>query len=254
MTLAKQQGMLAAKTVSLKFTMINSRANIDINPTVDDTGAEVDEDILPIIKSLGFTPPNGVNSIMIIEATLWKASNGGNVIAISTLANPDDEDQATGEAKANTAVVIDADERNDMLFFVGCDTKGEKFFVDNFSMSFRQYLQSVKTASNATISKQASMMGSRFDHLLNADESTNMVQKIFTDSNAFSKTVRALKSWAQGENITGETSNPTATQKILQYKVGNGVIKAMTDGNKMIIQSTPDLIAKFDPAGANSYR
>ena len=256
-TLYKEKGLVATKTITLTFVMVKGRVNLEINTTTNDAGDTVDEDILPIIKSLGYTPPNGVNSLIAIETTVWNTTNGGNIIAMSTLANPDEEDQATASAKANTAVVIDADERADMLFFVGADAKGEKFFVDNFSMSFRQYLQSVKTASNSTISKQSAAMGTKLSGLLDAGTPANSVTKTFANALKFEETVNNLKTWAQGKNIQGKSSTPNASKKTLSYKLGKAVITAISDGRNMMIQATPDamdILKTLDPSGVGDYK
>lgn len=126
-THAKENGKSEADKIAKGFIMVYERDAL-----------VMEEDILANISEWYNFPNPAPKTLNLMEGTIWKTSNHGIIVTLQTIKdeNPENNDRTT----------ISQDEKENIMYFVGCDAKGLEFFADNFNMSFRQYLQNTRNA------------------------------------------------------------------------------------------------------------
>lgn len=249
-----QKGMMWAKAAGMQSTFITQRFDPDF---------QTDQEAF--VTKFGLKP-----AIDITEMTLWKTSNGGWVTTMSLregLDAPDETEVRDGEEEYTGPEKINQDERDDLQFYVGCDVRGEKYFIDTFGMGIKQYLQNVKSASGATLKKQGEAIHSSFTQI--KDVGSNFVEKK-TQAKKYNEIKKNFEAWAK-ENL--EQMVRQKTQPI-DDKNEKGVKYVLKDGGEVSffrernpeqrqfanhIRLTPkafDLFKQqqFDPDGMNDYK
>lgn len=218
------------------------------------------------IKMFGFKP-----IVDITEITMWKTSNGGWVTSMSLLEGlkaPSGE----GEETYSGPEKIEQDERDDLKFYVGCDTKGEKYFIDTFGMSLKQYLQSKKTASGATLKKQSEIIHASMSNIKDIGGSNYVIK--YTKDQHYKTVKKNVINWAmenQGmiqKRLTKDYTkgiDPDKSEGIGLTLKNGGEISVYKDKNpgkrtySYVIKVSPKAYDMFkgqglDPEGMKDYK
>lgn len=249
-TYAKENGLGAAKKLGQSLVMVYQRDNVSVE---GDVKGQID----PFYK---FQPD--VNTIQLIEGTIWRTTNQGYVFTMSGQINNADED-------VNARAEISQDEKENIRYFVGCDAKGLEFFADNFHMSMRQYLQNARTSTPATISKELEAMDANLATIAggNTKASTQqipaptMYAKKFTDNNKITIVKKNIEDYIKRYRNDIAKQEPISKPNAQGFKVkftnGEGITYMANDMGQFIVNLSDAIIMNdiesIDPDGITGY-
>jgi hypothetical protein len=236
--MVKDHGAGKAKKFARDFCMIVQRDNL-----------EIEGDIKPELDFFRFPPE--VKNMSLMKGTIWRTSNLGVVFTMVGQINADEDSTQ--------------DDNDNMRYFVGCDVKGSKFFMDNYHMSLKQYLQHVRNATATTMAQDAETMTGAIGSATgdqNSGVEIPIYAKKFTDRAKADIVKAKIIEYRDANRINIASEDPINTPDAQGFKVtfrnGQNITNITNDMGEYVVNASEGLLDdiknKIDPEGISQYR